>query len=222
MAECFISIADFPEKKGALCCAWHDCAAAEQACAEAVGRSITNALLPVSLLTEANIKQFSILKQSHFSTDLRVSTPCPAFWGCSYLLLFHWRYRTLLPPAEKGQDLLDIPAKCPSVNLWMPAVSLESCCGSHIVLMIYICMEVINVQVLSSCHSFPPNQCQSSMVWHWRWVWFLIWTWILENWCVWLVWELTTGFLPPKMVKGSILLSLLISLGFSPILILIK
>lgn len=96
-----------------------------------------------------------------------------AFWGCSYLLLLHWRYRTLLPPAEKGQDLLDTPAKCPSVNLWMPAVSLESCCGSRIILTTYICVETINVQILSPCHSFPPNQCQSSLVWHWRWMCFL-------------------------------------------------
>lgn len=44
---------------------------AEQACAEAVGRSITNALLPVSQLTGADIKQLRVLKQSHVSIDPR-------------------------------------------------------------------------------------------------------------------------------------------------------
>lgn len=70
VAECFISIADFP-KKGP-CAVPGVTVAAEQACAEAMGRSITNALLPVSQLTGADIKQLRVLKQSHVSTEPRV------------------------------------------------------------------------------------------------------------------------------------------------------
>lgn len=60
MAKCFISIAVFP-KKG-LCAVHGMTVTEEQACAEAMGRSITNALLPVSQLTGADIKQFRVRK----------------------------------------------------------------------------------------------------------------------------------------------------------------
>lgn len=77
MAECFISIAHFP-KKGP-CAVPGVTVTAEQACAEAMGRSITNALLPVSQLTGVDIKQFRVLKQSHVSAEPHVSTPCHCF-----------------------------------------------------------------------------------------------------------------------------------------------
>lgn len=77
MAECFISIADFPKKWP--CAVPGMTVTAEQACAEAMGRSITNALLPVIQLTGADIKQLRVLKRSHVSIDPRVSLHAAAF-----------------------------------------------------------------------------------------------------------------------------------------------
>lgn len=157
MAECFISTADFP-KKGPCAVLGVDCGAAEPARTEATGNSITNTLLPASLLTEANIKQFSVLKRSHFSIDPCVSTP------------YHCFLRLQLPAAlvfdRKCLCLLLRKVMICSAslwNVWYPlltcecAVSPEGPWGLCLIPMTYIYMEAYG---LSFCHSFLPNWCQ--------------------------------------------------------------
>lgn len=80
-----------------------------------------------------------------------------AFWGCSCPLLL---IATENAPAGKSRDLMGIPVKCliPSANLGVLAASPESWCGSCLVCMTCISMEVLNIQVLSSCHGFLPSQ----------------------------------------------------------------